>query len=243
MRPVARLRSGGGWFAAGEQFERALRLLSDGAFKVFAYVCLHAERASGRLDFGQAELARSLGKSRSAVGRGIWARWSPRECARSSLHPTSTVGPGCRSRPSSGPNAVLWPAQKTADRRRSAGPGRARARPTWSACADCSPERPACRALSVPPTSIWQRNGTGMESPWRPSGVPSCSAVCASRSLLSTVPIRSRFAAWATSSPCWRRSAASPPILATVVASRRCEQHWQAQPASAPSRRREGGQQ
>ena len=58
-----------GWFAAGEGFERALERLSDGAFKVFAYVCLHAERSSGRMAFDRTELARSVGKSRSALGR------------------------------------------------------------------------------------------------------------------------------------------------------------------------------
>ena len=58
-----------GWFAAGEGFERALERLSDGAFKVFAYVCLQAERSSGRMAFERTELARSVGKSRSALGR------------------------------------------------------------------------------------------------------------------------------------------------------------------------------
>lgn len=66
---MARLKSGGGWFAAGAGFERALGLLSDGAFKVFAYVCLHAERGSGQLEFERAELAAQVGKSRSALGR------------------------------------------------------------------------------------------------------------------------------------------------------------------------------
>lgn len=66
---MPRLKSGGGWFAAGAGFERALGLLSDGAFKVFAYVCLHAERGSGQLEFERAELAAQVGKSRSALGR------------------------------------------------------------------------------------------------------------------------------------------------------------------------------
>lgn len=66
---MLRLKSGGGWFAAGAGFERALGLLSDGAFKVFAHICLHAERNSGELEFARAELAERLGKSRSALGR------------------------------------------------------------------------------------------------------------------------------------------------------------------------------
>ena len=70
MPQTARLkRSSGGWFAAGEGFERALRALSDSAFKVFAYVCLRAERVSGCLEFERAALARELGTSRSTLGR------------------------------------------------------------------------------------------------------------------------------------------------------------------------------
>ena len=67
-----RLSAGrGGWFAAGEEFERALRVLSDPTFKVFAYVCLRAERASGCLEFTTSGLARELGKSRASVGRSL----------------------------------------------------------------------------------------------------------------------------------------------------------------------------
>ncbi|MDE0106810.1 MAG: hypothetical protein OXN96_03325 [Bryobacterales bacterium] len=60
-----------GFFAAGTEFEQALRVLSDGAFKLYAYVCLQAERATGRLVFERAELALQLGKSRSALGRHL----------------------------------------------------------------------------------------------------------------------------------------------------------------------------
>ena len=61
MKRTAQLKRGScGWFAAGEGFEWALRELSDPAFKVFAYVCLRAERASGRLEFERAALASEL---------------------------------------------------------------------------------------------------------------------------------------------------------------------------------------
>jgi hypothetical protein len=63
-----RLKQSTGWFAAGDSFERALMLLSDGAFKLFALLCLEAERPSGRLAFHQAEIARKLGKSRRSIG-------------------------------------------------------------------------------------------------------------------------------------------------------------------------------
>lgn len=65
------LKRGRGFFAAGEGFGRALQLLGDGAFKLFAWVCLRAERASGRLVFERAELARALGRSRRTLGRHL----------------------------------------------------------------------------------------------------------------------------------------------------------------------------
>ena len=42
-------------------------MLSDGAFKLYVYVCLQAERSSGRLRFRQNELAQSLGKSPRSI--------------------------------------------------------------------------------------------------------------------------------------------------------------------------------
>ena len=71
MKPSFRLKCLSGWFAAGPEFERALKLLSEGAFKLFAFVCLHADRPSGRLDFDRKELARCLGKSRCTLSRQL----------------------------------------------------------------------------------------------------------------------------------------------------------------------------
>ncbi|MDA2930357.1 helix-turn-helix domain-containing protein [Acidobacteria bacterium AH-259-O06] len=62
------LKEPSGWFAAGEAFGRALRVLSDGAFKLFAYLCLEADRQTGRFQSTQGELAQALGKSRRALG-------------------------------------------------------------------------------------------------------------------------------------------------------------------------------
>lgn len=62
------LKQSTGWFAADRSFQRALIRLSDGAFKLFALLCLEAERPSGRLTFHQTELARKLGKSRRSIG-------------------------------------------------------------------------------------------------------------------------------------------------------------------------------
>ena len=67
MKPRLALKHSTGWFAAGREMEQALAILSDGAFKLYAYVCLHAERRSARLRFRHSELARSLGKSPRSI--------------------------------------------------------------------------------------------------------------------------------------------------------------------------------
>ena len=66
-----RLKRSSGWFAAGSSFKHALITLSDGAFKLFAYIALEADRQTGRLEATQTELARVLRKSRRAIGKYI----------------------------------------------------------------------------------------------------------------------------------------------------------------------------
>ena len=65
------LKEPSGWFAAGTSFRRALLMLSDGAFKLFAHLCLEADRRTGRFETGHAELAKAIGKSRRIVGKYI----------------------------------------------------------------------------------------------------------------------------------------------------------------------------
>lgn len=65
----SKLKASSGWFAAGVSFQRALTMLSDGAFKLFAYVSLEADRGTGRYQATQTELARVLGKSRRIIGK------------------------------------------------------------------------------------------------------------------------------------------------------------------------------
>jgi hypothetical protein len=61
------LKNPKGWFAAGAEIEKALTLLSDGAFKLFVYLCLHARRDTGGLETTQTELARSLHKGTASI--------------------------------------------------------------------------------------------------------------------------------------------------------------------------------
>jgi len=65
------LKEPSGWFAAGASFRRALQTLSDGAFRLFAYLCLEADRKTGRFEAVQGELAKAIGKSRRIVGKYI----------------------------------------------------------------------------------------------------------------------------------------------------------------------------
>ncbi len=60
-----------GWFAAGERFRNALLKLSDGAFKLFAWICLEADRKTGRCRTTQMQLTKVLRKSRRSLAKYI----------------------------------------------------------------------------------------------------------------------------------------------------------------------------
>lgn len=63
-----RLKQATGWFAAGDALRKAMTLLSDGAFRLFVYLCLESNRRNGRFLATQKELAGALGKSKRAIG-------------------------------------------------------------------------------------------------------------------------------------------------------------------------------
>lgn len=69
QRPT--LKQPSGWFAAGASFRQALSLLSDGAFKLFAYLCLEANRQTGRIEATHRELMAAMGKSKRSIGSYI----------------------------------------------------------------------------------------------------------------------------------------------------------------------------
>jgi predicted transcriptional regulator len=56
-----------GWFAAGREVRCALELLSDATFKLFVWLCLHAERGRGALSATPAELAKALGRKENDI--------------------------------------------------------------------------------------------------------------------------------------------------------------------------------
>ncbi len=61
------LKQSTGWFAAGWTFAETMTLLSDAAFKLFAWLCLNADRHTGRIRITLSEIAWALGKSPSEV--------------------------------------------------------------------------------------------------------------------------------------------------------------------------------
>jgi hypothetical protein len=61
------LKQSTGWFAAGREVACALRLLSDGTFKVFLWLCLHAERSCGAMTATPAEIAKGIGKAETQI--------------------------------------------------------------------------------------------------------------------------------------------------------------------------------
>ena len=62
-----KLKHANGWFAAGPEVARAIALLSDGAFKLFVYLCLLANRYTGCFAFNDLVLATVLQKSLRSI--------------------------------------------------------------------------------------------------------------------------------------------------------------------------------
>lgn len=66
-----RLKQASGWFAAGREVELALRLLSDVAFKLFVWLCLHAERSRGSISASILAIAQALGKPETQIATAL----------------------------------------------------------------------------------------------------------------------------------------------------------------------------
>jgi hypothetical protein len=63
-----RIKERGNWIAAGDGFREAVRVLSDGAFRLFAYLSLQADCRTGRVVTTYKALAAALSKSKRAIG-------------------------------------------------------------------------------------------------------------------------------------------------------------------------------
>jgi len=69
MSPGPRLvlKQSTGWFAAGWGFADAMTILSDVAFKLFTWLCLNADRHTGRIRITVSEMAQALGKGEQEI--------------------------------------------------------------------------------------------------------------------------------------------------------------------------------
>ena len=138
---------------------RTLGPLQLEAFKVFAYVCLHAERSSGRMVFERAELARSVGKSRSALGRCL------RELVRKGVC-TLEAAPNQHRRSHLQVRAAYWPYEP--------GTGSAR-RPAADAVRGQAAYVESVREMFRKPRCVRGPFGPGDErlaAAWHAAGVP-----------------------------------------------------------------------
>src|SRR3954451_23859681 len=65
--PRLQLKQPTGWFAAGREVAEALMLLPDAAFRLYIYICLNADRHTGRLATNPASMARVLTREQAAI--------------------------------------------------------------------------------------------------------------------------------------------------------------------------------
>jgi|SRR5947209_1506754 len=66
-----RLKQPTGWFAAGHEVDDALSLLSDGAFRLFMWLCLHANRSRGSIRANTLGLMRTLGRREEQIAAAL----------------------------------------------------------------------------------------------------------------------------------------------------------------------------
>lgn len=69
--PRFHLKQASGWFAAGREIASAATLLSDAAFKLFVWLCLHANRSQGSILAEVSDLARALRRTGADVRCGL----------------------------------------------------------------------------------------------------------------------------------------------------------------------------
>jgi hypothetical protein len=77
-----RLKCTAGWFAAGREVAEAMALLSDGAFKLFIWLCLHAERSRGAVAADPKVIAHALGKTEAEITTNLGDLFQVEICRR-----------------------------------------------------------------------------------------------------------------------------------------------------------------
>jgi hypothetical protein len=74
------LKQPSGWFAAGHAVDDALSLLSDGAFRLFMWLCLHADRRRGSIRATNSGLTRTLGRNQEQIAAALDELLQKRVC-------------------------------------------------------------------------------------------------------------------------------------------------------------------
>ena len=69
--PHFRLKQPTGWFAAGHEVDDALSRLSDGAFRLFMWLCLHADRSRGSIRASNSGLTRTLSRGEEQIAAAL----------------------------------------------------------------------------------------------------------------------------------------------------------------------------
>jgi hypothetical protein len=69
--PHFRVKQPTGWFAAGHEVDDALSLLSDGAFRLFMWLCLHADRSRGSIRASNSGLTRTLSRGEEQIAAAL----------------------------------------------------------------------------------------------------------------------------------------------------------------------------
>lgn len=80
--PRLQLKQPTGWFAAGREVAEALVLLPDAAFRLYLYICLNADRHTGRLAIDAASLARMIRREPATIEDDLGALSRHNVCHR-----------------------------------------------------------------------------------------------------------------------------------------------------------------
>jgi hypothetical protein len=80
--PRLRIKREVGWFPADLEVATALELLSDGAFKLYIFLCLNADRHSGRMVWASLEVANPLRRDCQSVNDSLEELYRKKVCLR-----------------------------------------------------------------------------------------------------------------------------------------------------------------
>jgi len=84
-----RLKKSTGWFAAGQEVAAALEILSAAAFQLYLYLCLNADRHTGRMWWEPTQVARALRSGPESVMTSLEELGNRQVCSRHGSAPVS----------------------------------------------------------------------------------------------------------------------------------------------------------